>query len=323
MKRLIKKLLFILPRFMRNTLYVFYNWFCHRDMLGKKIHGAIKKGKPIYYVIRPRTDCVEGLMALLLYILKQTWYADKKGYIPVVDMKNYKTQYSDNEKENAFLYFFKPKNNVSVEEAYNSENVILSSVNVFYTSPKKTDLSFKDRDISFMRSLFLKYYDFSDEALALFEKERYMINTSDCIGLLARGTDYSDFKPAGHPVQPSCEQLSNEIDRFMFEHCVNDVFLVSEDKRIFDYLHNKYKESIKTISKDSFIKNYKGDGYISNTYTNQLGTSKKSIGLQYLVKLLILSRCKYIVCGKTCGSWAAFVFSNGFTDKHVFELGMY
>ena len=167
MKRLVKKILFILPRFLRNFLYIISNWILHRDMLQKKVKGGeIDDGKT-YYVIRTRTDGVEGVMALLLFILKQTWYADKKGFIPVVDMKNYHTQYNENDIDNAFLYFFKPRNGITVEEVYKHKDVILSSVNVFYTSPKKTDLSFKKEDMLFMKSLFDKYLDEFDKIIGL------------------------------------------------------------------------------------------------------------------------------------------------------------
>ena len=171
MKRLIKKILFILPRFLRNFLYIFSNWILHRDMLQKRIKGGDIDDGNTYYVIRTRTEGVEGIMALLLFILKQTWHADKHGYIPVVDMKHYKTQYNENDIDNAFLYFFKPKNGLTVEEVYKYKNVILSSVNVFYTSPKKTDLSFKKDDLLFMKNLFDKYYDYSDEVIDKLNKE--------------------------------------------------------------------------------------------------------------------------------------------------------
>ena len=324
MKRLIKKILFILPRFLRNFLYIVSNWILHRDMLQKRVKGGDIDDGHIYYVIRTRTDGVEGIMALLLFILKQTWYADKHGYIPVVDMKNYHTQYNENDVDNAFLYFFKPRNGLTVEEVYKHKNVILSSVNVFYTSPKKTDLSFNDSDLLFMKTLFDKYYDFSDEVVDKLNQELEKLHFSDnWLGVYARGTDYVEFKPAGHPRQPSLEELFNKADEFIDKYQPNNIFFVSEDKKMFDAIKDKYGDLVKIASFDTFISDYKKGEFISKSSISQLGNSKKDIGINYIVKLLILGKCDYIVTGQTCGSWSSVMLSGGFNDKHIFKLGNY
>ena len=324
MKRFIKKILFILPRFLRNWLYIVSNWILHRNMLQKKAKGGTIDDGKTYYIIRPRTDGVEGIMALLLFILKQTWYADKKGYIPVVDMKNYKTQYYQNDNENAFLYFFKPLNGITVEEAYQHKNVILSSVNVFYTSPKKTDLSFKKEDLLFMKALFDKYYVFSEDVNALFNEEMQRLSFKDkYLGIYARGTDYVVLKPAGHPRQPTVEQLMEKADELFANDSYQSAFFVSEDKKMFEAFKEHYQDKLKIASFDAFIDNYQKDGFISKKYISQLGKDKKTIGLNYIVKLLILGSADYVICGKTCGSWAALLFAKDIDNTYVFNLGNY
>lgn len=324
MKRFIKKILFMLPRFLRNGLYIVSNWILHRKMLKKRYKGGSIDDDKTYYIIRPRTDGVEGIMALLLFILKQTWYADKNGYIPVVDMKNYMTQYYQNDEDNAFLYFFKPLNGITVEEAYKHKKVILSSVNVFYTSPKKTDLSFKKEDLLFMRNLFDKYYAFSDEVMALFNEEMKKLSLDrKCLGIYARGTDYVNLKPAGHPRQPLVEQLIEKADELFADNSYQSAFFVSEDKNMYDAMKEKYGDKLKIASFDSFISNYQKDAFISKKYIEQLGKDKKTIGLNYIVKLLILADSDYIICGKTCGSWAALLFAKDMDNTYVFNLGNY
>ena len=83
-------------------------------------------------------------------------------------------------------------------------------------------------------------------------------------------------------------------------------------------------ERIVIASFDNYIKNYSERDFLANGHSlTQLGENAHIRGLNYLVKIMLLSNCKYIVGGKTCGSWAACMLADESTKIDIFELGNY
>lgn len=84
----------------------------------------------------------------------------------------------------------------------------------------------------------------------------------------------------------------------------------------------EFAELITTVSFDSFISGYDGKGYLSKS--GLLEEDKKKRGIDYLVKIILLSRCRYLISSITMGSIAAYCFNGGkYEDKYIFDLGYY
>ena len=86
-----------------------------------------KNPNKIFYIIT-RTPG-SGFFSNFIYILNQLNICEKFEFIPIIDMKNFKTIY--NEKEsflngNAWNYYFKNINKYTLKEVYQSQNVIFS-----------------------------------------------------------------------------------------------------------------------------------------------------------------------------------------------------
>ena len=92
---------------------------------------------------------------------------------------------------------------------------------------------------------------------------------------------------------------------------------------MFNAVKEKYGEMVKIASFDTFITDYKQGEFLSKSAISQLGSSKKEIGINYIVKLLILGKCDYLVTGQTCGSWSSVMLAGDFKECFVFELGNY
>jgi hypothetical protein len=45
--------------------------------------------------------------------------------------------------------------------------------------------------------------------------------------------------------------------------------------------------------------------------------------LDYLSCILLLSKCGYLVAGRTSGTVGAYIFSSGYKDEFLFNLGLY
>ena len=140
------------------------------------------------------------------------------------------------------------------------------------------------------------------------------------LGVFLRGTDYTHLKPAGHAVQPSKEMAAEKIDEFLKKYGNMKIFLATEDEDILNYLRQRYGDLIFTTD-NNVIKNYSGKNFLTNEIK---GVNKYKFGLDYLVKMICLARCKYLIASMAAGAFFADLYNaNNYADKYIFKLGVY
>ena len=207
---------------------------------------------------------------------------------------------------------------------YKSKNVILSGLNVSYeTYPCLREKSFNKEDLQEVHKLIKKYIKFSDAALAKYKNELSNINPKEMIGLYLRGTDYTKLKPTGEAAQPTVEEAIERAKQYM-ENNDKKVFLVTEDEEVYKKVVLNLEDKVVTVSFDRYIKNYSAKNFLAkDSCIEQLAEDAHTRGMNYLVKIMLLSQCSCIVGGKTCGSWAACVLADEKTKIDIFELGNY
>ncbi len=311
--------------FIFRFLRYFYVLIKRPCFLQKKRRFGHKNVDKVIYVIRPVTnDCVQGLMSLVIHVLGQVEYSKKNNYIPFVDFKNYKTQYS-NGQDNIWEWFFTQPSQLTIKDVYESNCVILSGT----TIKKKVDLSLFDSKIFFdndivakWNKIFLQNFDLNSEVKNIIEFENKNIDVENCIGVYIRGTDYTQLKPYGEFMQPDINDVIEKVKMFCEKYPTANIFLVTEDKNNYLQILNKFNSKLKTVSFDSFIDNYDGKNFLSKS--NVLNENTKKRGMDYLVKILLLSKCKYLISSITSGSIVAYVINgNRYEDKYIFDLGRY
>ena len=98
--------------------------------------------------------------------------------------------------------------------------------------------------------------------------------------------------------------------------------MVTEDGKIYDELIQTFGDYIKIVSYDTFIRNYDGKDVLSKS--NVLEEDKKIRGQKYLVKMILLSKCKYLISSMTQGSKFSYLLNDGkYEDEYIFDLGLY
>ena len=303
--------------------YLYY-FFARRDVLQKRISYGGMNPNDIIYLIKPDfQNGVEGLLSLVYRQLLYIAMAQKNGYIPYVDWKNYKTQYYDG-KNNVWEFFFKQPSNLTENEVYKSKNVYLSGWTFKTIDPEGLFEAkvFADKRIREKSSKMLcEHINFSAEVLHIVNQEAEKLQIEKCIGVYIRGTDYVKLKPSGEYVQPSVDQMKCKIREFESKYNA-PIFLVTEDGDIFDELKSEFGEIIKIVSFDTFIRNYKGKDVLSKS--DVLEKDKKLRGQKYLAKMILLAKCKYFVGSMTQGSKFSYILNNGnYSDEYIFDLGLY
>lgn len=308
-----------------DVLYYFYSLIVDFNGREHEYKNAVKKENIVYYVIRPRTNCIEGLLSLFIFIMKKYEYAIRKNYMPIIDLKNYVTQYS-NGRDNVWEWFFTQPNNLTLDEVYASENkVILSGYK--WNSTEDADLFsnkiFYDKSLNAIcNHLILDNFCYSSEIEQLLDKEIKDLLIEQCIGVYLRGTDYVKLKPAGESIQPTVDMVIDKIWEFSKKYNNPPIFLVTEDRTIYEKIKSVFSSKLRLVSFDSFIDNYDGKDFLSksNVFTKDM----KTVGMEYLTKMILLSKCKYLISSITCGSRVSYVLNgNKYEDKYIFDLGLY
>lgn len=330
MKNSIKK--FVFEHMNQDTvdlMYKIYSRLKYPTQMQKKCSYGQKNPDKTMYVIRPRIDGTEGLMSLFINVAYNLCYAEEYGYEPVVDFENYYTQYADNYKgkRNAWDFFFTQPSRYSLNEVYESKNVILSGLEISWYKTNLIKRSYNDDDLKKTHDFLFKKIDFSENVKTAVNEamNKMRLEQDKTLGLYLRGTDYIALKPSGHPVQPTAKQAMKIVDEYLEKYDIDKVFVVTEDANIYSEVKYKYGEKCVTVPEDSFISDYEGTEFLSHDKSiEELSTSPYRRGLNYLVKLVVLSRCAYFVGGDTMGSWATMIFAgDSYRDKYVFDLGIY
>lgn len=145
-------------------------------------------------------------------------------------------------------------------------------------------------------------------------------DVENCIGLYLRGTDYISLRPSGHYVQPALEEIIPAIDQFIEKYDA-PILLVTEDNSFIDGLIYRYGNRIRVAIPENVIKSYKSGAVLSKSIAKQNAIRN---GQQYLEKILLLSRCRYLIAGKTNGSLMSLIWNGDrYEDCFLFDKGLY
>jgi hypothetical protein len=182
-------------------------------------YGPENSGKWFYVIGIFVSGC--GIFGLISHILKHIVYAEKFGYIPIVDLQNYDTQYLDPDslgKENAWEYFFEQPSGYSLRDISKSKNIILSAKT---SNPRirilnnSDNLSDNHELQKYYNELFQKYIrpnKLTQDYLST-DEDKIFIENRKILGILCRGTDYTLKKPAGHDIQPDPNDVIMKAER--------------------------------------------------------------------------------------------------------------
>lgn len=276
-----------------------------------------------FYVIGIDYD-TQGLLAIVKNILIHIEYALDKGYIPIVDMQNFVSQFGSNGEKNAWEIFFKQPYEIGLEDIQNARSIILSR-NIATWLGHSIFLSVLDdcnkRRFEKLKSLYKQYVIPSEGMLTHMKNEYKEIidGKSNVLGVLCRGTDYTQKRPSGHSIQPSFEQIKGKVDEFRKRLQIDYIFVATEDTAYLNRFKEEYDEMLLYVDQKRF-------GDLKVDYISEIGMDNSSLiqmNMDYYASLFILSKCDYFISGKTAGALGVAFMTEGFKESYFFELGHY
>ena len=297
-------------------------------LTGTNITYKKRGGSPTYYIIR-RADNAVGIFSNYIVFAGHIYYALNKGYIPVIDMQNYPNTALAPKllgKENAWEYYFCQPFNISLEEAYNGDNVILSSGGVIMPWPYNNVEIFNTQGKFLAQWQMLVKLGLLRVQPKLYEeimklRKNLFAPEDRVLGVLLRGTDYVARRPAGHPIQPPIEYALTKVIEKLNEWRCNKIFLATEDKNFVQIFKNVFGDICVTIDRQYI--NYDSQKAVPLGFCHMDRENDHYIlGKDYLTQMVIISTCNCFVCGITSGSVGVMMMSD-FENVHAFNFGKY
>ena len=170
---------------------------------------------------------------------------------------------------------------------------------IYYTKRTKIWQNMYQRFIRF-NSKTQKYID--GEYKKLFETNKRVL------GVICRGTDYITLKPAGHPIQPTVEQVIDYCKHHMRKFHYDAIYLATEEKKIRDLFvaafPGKILENQRMYYDDIYYK--ENIQYIKDVHFKR-ENNNYWIGLEYLSSITLLSRCTSLIGGIVVEVWQLFL----------------
>lgn len=279
-----------------------------------------------FFVIRRRPPGW-GFFSNLFFVLKGISYAEKNGYVPVVDMENYwmselsSLKGVDGEK-NAWCYFFKQVSEYSLGQVYQSKNVILS--NASRISGGLDWLTNRDATLITNLQLLQQTHYIINQHIVLNEKtSRYIKEVKknlnwtyeDTLGIFIRGAVYYENLQFPKEFVPPLDYFISEVRKMIISSQIKKIYISTEDLRIYKLISNEFKH-IHVIPSLRYDFNITIDEWLKSQVLTNIG-GLKEMGFEknrtYLTEAMLLSDCKNFI--GTFSNATAFILAS--TDLTV------
>lgn len=275
----------------------------------KKVRNFGEKNPDKEIVILDYPCQKEGLGSIAGYSFAHIMWMTKSGCVPVMDLHTLPNQYLNGADENMWEYFFEPVSQVTVEDAYQSKNVIVAT---------ESDISRCDVQINLRQREGLGEFAYKKEFMETVRINRQTKEYIDTkvppkiregkrvLGVIARGTDYRNAA-ALKMGKPNRADVM-EIDRFIgacdyYKKKLNCeyVFVATEDSDYFERFRNRFGEKLLSVPQKRVAYDYehKECKYVSDLLAAEDG---KEFGRNYLAVIQSLTECNALLYNVYCGA---------------------
>ena len=270
-----------------------------------------------FYVIK-RTPGT-GFFSNLTFILNHLLISEKHGYIPIIDMENYKTIYNEKTKIkntlNAWEYYFEKLNKFELSDVYKSKNVIITN-NKFY---RNFYYNFLENEK--LKEFFIKKIKIKKNLIEIYKRISSNFSNKKTLGIHFRGTSYK--RTPGHPFPPTKSQILISVNKIIEKEKIEKIFLATEEQDYLDFFKKKFPDNLIYIG--SSYRSNKNDAF--KIYPRNRHRYK--LGREILLESMLLSKCDIFLYSNSNVSKAVIGFNfnshqkryemnNGFNTKNIF-----
>jgi len=277
-------------------------------MLKFKAFGPLNEDD--YFIVIRQESQGRGLFSLLSAIICWIDFAEKNQLIPIVDFKNFKTVYNENDlingTLNSFEYYFKPLNKYTLDEVYQSKNVCFSS-NTFpenYGYPITQDKN--------LYNIYKSHFKFTGQIQKYLDDLKIEFSNIKMLGVHFRGKEMRTA--GGHMYPPTLKQMKSAINKMLLIHNYQKIFVSSEDFNLIKILKKEYPEKI--IYNKDYYRSTSGNAYKENPRNMH----KFKLGREILADVIILSKCDSFIYSASSNVAVFAHFLNRDNYKRVIQI---
>ncbi len=288
-----------------------------------------KNKKNTYYIIG-KDYSTSGFFALYVWICAQIIYAKQKGYIPVVDLKHHNNVlFKDNQKYrvNAWENFFEQPSGKTLDDIPDDANIIIAGNNIpeiEHLWPALLPLTKQDSNMPKFVDEYIKYLKFNNEIKEYLEENYQKItqNNSNILGILCRGSDYTNSKPKNHAIPPTVEEVVKKAEELFDIYKYEKIWVATEDADVYEQFKTKFKN--KLIPNNQY--KFKDTKTIINNIKVNSDNFFYNLSRDYLLSMYILSKCKYFIGARTSGTTGVYLLSQKYQNQeyvYLWDKGSY
>ncbi len=248
------------------------------------------------------------------------------GYIPIIDLQSFPNVYNKGNlsSANPWEFFFHQPFNYSLEEVLKyAKNIKYFECTLKTERPNENYIYNNKESLNFWHSFTKKYSPIKEELLGeakAIMKELFG-GTKNILGIIMRGTDYISRKPKGHSIPPKIEQVIVDVKMMDKKYKYDFIFFTTEDEIIKKKFIPHFKDKLKLLNPKVKIQyNYTGKSIIN---LNKDIYGNIEFFKNYVLNIIILSKCLDIVAARCSGTAGIFVLSEGFRNVIVYNNGTY
>lgn len=281
-----------------------------REWLSLEGYYLLKRTKAKYYIIC-RTAGGAGFFSNYMWVLGHAVFACKLGYIPVVDMENYPTLYSEEGlvgyEKNAWNYYFENIGRVSLQDAYREGNYIKGKdLPLHKYAEKYCEKEYRfptPRAVSYYAPFIEKNIRIRAELKMEFEVQwREKVTAANrVLGIHIRGTDMKNN--LGHPMPAPVETYIEKTKEILKTYPeIDRVFLATDENDVKIAFETAFEEREELFFMNKAFRTWDTDcvrktGIHELKVENARPFHKYLLGREVLQDAWFLSRCDYLICG--------------------------
>ncbi len=240
-----------------------------------------------------------GLFAIYDKAICLARYAKKKGFIPVMRIKNEVGSinlYQDGRGDEIWGKFFNQPEGFSLSDVLESKNVYFPPV-IYNARIMQTlmDRFSGDIRLSWPDGV---YNDKITEYLDIKEKE-FLPYPDKTLGVIARGTDYVGTHLANHAIHASKEMLGDKIEELLDKWNLEFIFIATEDASYYGYFKERFKDRVYMTDQERYTT-------MPNEMLAQMYRKRQEHnggyrrGADYLLAVHLLSKCNSLLASGNC-----------------------
>lgn len=278
-----------------------------------------------YCLIR-RNDPVPGLASHIITNLGQVVASLNNGYIPLIDTVNADNIFTSLSRKcgiNAWELYFNQPFGTSYTDLVPGQEIKIADGIPSFMPTYNMDCILNHDLLKFWHNIMKKYMpisaDMANHVNSILSKLPFRTDAK-ILGVLCRGTDYTNMRPYNHPVQPSLNLVLSKTDEMMRKYQCDYCYLATEDQEILNTFRSKFQGKL-LITQDIY---YASDISESINQTNidcQIDLHRKN--MEYLTALVLLSKCRYFIGGRTSGTIVSLLLADHFDETYIWNCGRY